>query len=56
MATLRQKIESLEPERKARVSQRAKELIAEEVSRRASPDATDSQPEQDNESADRKLA
>ena len=62
MTTLRQKIENLEPERKAKVSQRADELIAEEVSLRASsatdasPDAPDSQPEQGDESAVRKLA
>lgn len=56
MATLRQKIEGLAPERKARVSQRAEELIAEEASRRASDETADSEPEQDNESADRKLA
>lgn len=63
MATLRQKIESLTPERRAIVSQRAEELIAEEISLRmssnhtgASPDASAVQPKQDEESATRKSA
>ena len=63
MATLRQKIESLTPERRAIVSQRAEELIAEEVALRMSSDYTGAsldvsalQSKQDEESATRKSA